>query len=295
MRCGNNKQIVKFFLLLCLCLFSGFSVACQSKPKDVAAVLQPCQELVDKEDLLAVGKCYNEQFAANPQFAVEMEETFSKSFFKKCLELKEKENYEKAIVCLEGVSVLASDSANVQLHLADSYYKLSRSFQHQDRDLLDQAETAIKQSLEINPDKSITYETYGEILESRQKFQPALESYQKALELEPKKFRLWMNVALIQEKIGDLSSAIANYHQALMLEPKDTLAFYNSAKLYEKTGNIDQAIMNFEKLLEIKKPYDDAEERLENLKKQKSQPKGKTKPQKIYQGVPNSGISTLPF
>lgn len=295
MRCGNNKQIVKIFLLICLCLFSGLSVACQSKPKDVASVLEPCQELVDKEELLAVGKFYNEQLAANPQFAVEMEARFSKSFFKKCLELKEKQNYEKAIVCLEGVSVLASHSANIQYQLARSYYEYNKTKRENDFEILDRAENAIKKSITINPDEASSHYAYGRILAQKAQFREAIAEYEKAIKLQPKTAFFWFELAITQDAINDTTSALSNYHQALMLEPENTSALYNSAKLYEKTGNIDQAISNFEKLLKIKKPYDDAEKRLENLKKQKNQPKEKTKSPEIYRGVPNNGTSTAPF
>lgn len=269
---------MKICLLICLCLFSGLAVSCQVKPKDVAAVLQPCQELVEKEDLLAVGNCYNEQLAANPQFAAEMEATFSKSFFKKCLELKEKENYEKAIVCLEGASVLASHSANIQYQLARSYYEYNKTKRENDFEILDRAENAIKKSIELNPDEASSYYVHGRILAQKAQFREAIAEYEKAIKLEPKTAFFWFELAITQDAIEDTSSALSNYHQALMLDPRNTLALYNSAKLYEKTGNIEQAIANFERLLAIKKPYDDAEERLENLKKQKSQPKEKTKP-----------------
>lgn len=276
MQCGNKQnhpaEIIRLFLLFFICCSGAFSVACQSQPKDAAAALQPCQALIDKEDILAAGECYNSVLAANPQFGKEIEETFSKSFFAKCLELKDKENYKQAIVCLEGLSILAPDVANVQFHLAGSYYRYSRSFRYQDRDLLERAETAIKKSLEINPDKAITHEIYGEILESKGDLRGAIKVHQQALKIDPKEYRLWMNLALVQEKIGDLSSAIASYYQALLLDPKNSLALYNSALLYEKTGNADKAIENFEKLLVIETHFDDAEARLENLKKQKTAP-----------------------
>ena len=296
MRCGNNKPTVKILLLICLCLVNSFSVACQSKPKNVAAVLQPCQELVDKEDFLAVGKCYNEQLAANPQFAVEMEATFFKSVFEKCIELKDKESYEKAIVCFEGASVLNSNSANTQFLLARSYYEYNKTKRRNDIEVLDRAENAIKSSLQIKPDDAEAYYVYGRIMAQKGETSEAIKKYQQATKLNPKEAFFWLKLALIQEEIGDTSSALTNYYQVLILDPKNTLALYNSANLYEKAGDVGQAIINFEKLLEIKKPYDDAEERLENLKKQGPQPKQRTQPKQKTktQGVPNDGTSTLP-
>lgn len=289
MRCGrlsNNGllKLIKFCFVFLVLVNGAFSVACQSKPRDAASILLPCQELISKDDIQAAGKCYEAALLSNPQQAGEIEEVFTKSFFEKCLEFKEKKNYQQAIICLEGLSVLAPDSANVQLQLASSYYQYHETRLYDDFELLGRAEAAIKRSLEINPEIAIAQLTYGEILRKKGNLGDALKAYQETVKLAPKDDFYWMQLALFQEKKGDSSSALISYHQVLLLDSKNTLAIYNSAKLYEKTGNRDKAIENYEKLLEIKDEYDDARERLENLKKQKNfkMPKGA-----IY-GVPSS-------
>lgn len=262
----------------------AFSASCQSKPKDVTTILAPCQVLLDKDDVQAAGKCYETVLWSNPQQADEIEETFSKSFFKKCVKFNEEKNFEQAIICLEGLSVLAPGSANVQFQLADSYYKYNKTKAYDDSDLLERAENAVKTGLKIKPEDAAAYFLLGEILVRKGNLREAIRQYQQAVKFEEKEDLYWIEMAVAQEKVGDLSSAIISYNQVLSFDSNNILALYYSAVLYEKIGNVEKAIENYERLLKIKGDFDDARERLKNLK----EPKKSKKPKGTIVGVPNS-------
>lgn len=289
MQCGKRRnnylpKLIKICFVFLILTNSAFSAACQSKPKGAASILLPCQELIDKDAIQAASKCYEEAISANPKQANEIEEVFSKSFFEKCLEFKEKKNYQQSIVCLEGLSVLTPDSANVQFQMADSYYEYNKTKTDDDFDLLERAEKAAKTGLKIKSEDAAAQFLLGEILAREGDLQGALKGYQQAVKLERKVDLYWIKMALAQEKVGDLPSAITSYYQVLQFDPNNILALYYSAVLYEKTGNLKKAIENYEKLLEIKGEFDDARERLENLKK----PKNSKTPKGSIVGVPNS-------
>lgn len=292
MQCGGNNRLPKIFeifLLFFITVCSGNLAACQSKLVDAVSILLPCQELIDKNDLIAAGKCYEGKLAANSEQSDQIEEIFSQSFFKKCVEFKEKENFGQAIVCFEGVSVIKPDSANTWFLLARSYYEYNKTKRADDLELLGRAEEAIKICLKINPTDADAHYTYGRILQQKSNWREAIAKYRQAIELQPKTFFYWIELAFAQEYLGETSSALISYYQALQLNPENESALYNSAKLYEKTGNKDQAIENYEKLLKIRAEYDDARERLEKLKEKKAEPKQKTK----IQGRANDGTSRL--
>lgn len=286
MQCGKRKnnwslKLFKFCLVALIVVSASFSAACQRKPKDAAAILAPCQQLLDKDDIQNVGECYQNAFAANPKQADEIEELFNQSFFKKCLEFKEKENYRQAIICFEGATALRPTSSNAQFQLADSYFEYNKTKRFDDFDLLDRAKQAVEAGLKLKPKDVRAQYLSGKILERKGDLRESLESYRKAVALDGKVDLFWLRMAAIQEKLGDLSAATTSYKQVFLFDPNNILALYYSAMLYEKIGDNKKAIENYEKLLKIKGKFDDARERLNELKKLKnSKP-----PKEVIQGI----------
>ena len=268
----NNIVSKSLFLLLAIIVCQSF-VACQTKEQKVAAALKQCQQLLDKDDVQAAGECYGKAIFANPDNATLISKTGEDAVFKKCIELHDKKNYKQAISCFDATTALKPEAASVYFLLADSYYQYHRESNDGTTDLLDKAEEAIKQGLEIRPDSAVAHETYGEILDAKGEYKKAVEEYKKAIKIDSKTSDYWILLALAQEKLEDYWGAVTSYKQALLIKPDETLALYNSGLLYEKLGEIDNAILSYEKLLKIKSPYDDAEQRLENLKKKREEQK----------------------
>ena len=280
MQCGKQKnngliKLFKFCLVSLIVISGAFSAACQSKPKDAAAILAPCQQQLDKDDIQNVGECYQNALAANPKQTDEIEELFNHLFYKKCVEFKERKNYKQAIICFEGADALRPDGANAKFQLADSYFEFNETKTSNDFDMLDRAQQLVEAGLEVKPKDMRARFLLGNILERKGNLSEALKVYQELVSVDSKTDIFWLRMAVVQEKLGDLSAAITSCKQVLLFKPNSTLALYHLAKLSEKMGNKDQAIKNYEKLLEIENEYDDARERLNELKKSK-----KSKPSK---------------
>ena len=264
---NRSKNIASKTLWLLLTLIACQSfVARQTKEQKATAAMQKCQQLLDKDDVLAAGDCYGTAIIANPESATEISKTGEEAFYKKCVELHDKRNYKQAIICFDATTALKPEAANVYFLLADSYYQYNKISDNGTTDLLDRAEESVQKALQIRSQSAATHGLYGQILEAKNELRQAAEQYRQAIKLDSKTFDYWIMLAVTQEKLGDDSSAISSYYQVLQIDPNQSIALYNSAKLYEKAGDIDEAIAAYEKLLETRTNYDDAEQRLKLLK-----------------------------
>lgn len=266
----SSNTVLKLTVWLCVFISCQTFAACQTKEQKVAAVLKTCQELLDKDDVAAAGDCYGTAVSANPEAAAQISKIGADAVFKKCVTLHDAKRYEPAIRCLDSMTALRPDSAHIYFLLADSYYRYHQASNDQTSELLDRAEETVKKGLAIAPDDAVAHELYGKILDARREFQKAGEQYQQAIRLDSKTPFYWLKLALAQEKSEDYEAALTSYKQVLLLDPKQSLALYNSGLLYEKLDKTDEAIAAYEKLLSIETSYDDAAQRLENLKRKKS-------------------------
>ena len=270
----NKLRLLNLGLLFCLLGSCLMSAACQTKEQKVASILNKCQQLLDKDDLDAATKCYGAAVLANPESGGEISQAGKTAVFKKCLDYKHEKEFEKSIICLEGVAALQPDSANVNFQLADSYlqYYLQkiRINKYADKDFLDKADTLVKRSIEVDSDKGVFHETYGKILKEKSDLQRSLEEYQKATQLEPNDSLYWIDLALIQEKLGKNEEALNSYKQALIVEPNDTDALYFLGVLYEKMGRLGEAIEIIERQNKIEPPNEETLQRLRGLKERQN-------------------------
>jgi len=264
---NQSKIIASKTLLLLLTLIACQSfVACQTKEQKATAAMRQCQQLLDKDEVLAAGDCYGTAIIANPASATEISKTGEEAVYKKCVELHDKRNYKQAVICFDAVTALKPDSWSVYFLLADSYYQYNKISDNGTTDLLDRAEAAIKQGLELRPESAESHSLYGDILNLKGEVKKALSEYKQAIKIKPKEILFWIEQAIVQEKLGEDTEAINSYNQVLQLDSKQTIALYNSGLIYEKQGKTDEAIAAYEKLLQIKTEYDDAGQRLKLLK-----------------------------
>ena len=73
------------------------------------------------------------------------------------------------------------------------------------------------------------------------KFDEAIELYQKALEIDPKYGDALHGLALCYQAKGDIDSAIEVTKRYIEQEPEDILAFTNLSMFYQKKGMIKEA------------------------------------------------------
>lgn len=264
----NKTAAIKLSFAAFICCICLSAISCQSKKENVTAALEKCQSFLKSDKILAANRCWIKTFIDYPENTKLISDTREKKLFAKCVELQdEKRKFGKAIICLKGMSLHKPNDAKVQLYLANSYLDFYKSKEIKNKTLLKEATVAIKKSIKLAPDKAISHETYGRILTQLGNSKEALTELEKATYLAPDKFLYWMTLALFHKGNGDSYSAIKNYKRVLGLNPRYTLALYDLGVLYEKVGKIKEAIKSYEKLLSIRKSYEDAQERLDRLKK----------------------------
>lgn len=246
---------------------SLISVSCQTKEQKVAAASKKCQQLLDKDDLDAATKCYGAAILTNPSSSGEISKAGEAAVFKKCNEFWLSKNFEKSIICYEGVKALNANNSNIWFPLAHSYYEYYKLLKDKDVDLLNKAEEAVKIDLKMKPDDPKPHGLYGSILREYGDWAAAEKEYKELLKLDPKAGYFWVSLAYVQEKAGKHTEAIQSCEQSLKIDPNDIDALYVLGEIYSRIGETSKAVNTFERLLEIKPDYEDTRQRLENLKK----------------------------
>lgn len=80
---------------------------------------------------------------------------------------------------------------------------------------LQNAETHLREAIEIEPGQWILHSNLGNLLFDRGKPTEAIESFKKALELSPKNFKVLLSQGKVQEMIGKFTEARLSYGRAL--------------------------------------------------------------------------------
>ena len=100
------------------------------------------------------------------------------------------------------------------------------------------------QSAEIYLNKAIS-------LAELERFEEALECYDKATTLEPNDSLLWYNKGVVLTDLERFDDAIINYEKAISIQPDYADAWYNKAELLKHQGLEDEANNCFNKVKEI--------------------------------------------
>ena len=84
-----------------------------------------------------------------------------------------------------------------------------------------------------------------------QRYQEAIDAYDKAIEIQPNDAMIWTEkgVALGYQKQYD--AAIAACDRAIKINPRYFLAWYNKAGCYAEQQNVDLAIENLRQAVKI--------------------------------------------
>jgi tetratricopeptide (TPR) repeat protein len=90
------------------------------------------------------------------------------------------------------------------------------------------------------PDKEELYDEAVDLY-ADQKYDEAIEVYNRALEIDPKFTDAVHGLVMCYQAKGDLDTAIELTKRYIEQEPEDILAFTNLSMLYQKKGMIKEA------------------------------------------------------
>ncbi len=144
------------------------------------------------------------------------------------------------------------DSPEGYFQRGNNYYKAGD---------LDNAVTAFKQAVALNPKYVAAYANLGAVYYAQQKLDLAEESYLKAIELAPNDADIIYNLGAIyvQEALATNSSinqeklvlATEKINRAIELNPNLAAPYYGLGVVNRASGNTEDAIKAFETFLEL--------------------------------------------
>jgi O-antigen biosynthesis protein len=154
---------------------------------------------------------------------------------------------QKQSSCLDRVnpqgSLIGQERNNSQLSssLAAARIYLEQATSYCEEKKWSEAIHSCQQALNIDPNFTEAYKTWGNILQRMGKSTEALGYYAKALEIEPGLADVYANVGSIYAQKEKWDNAIVYYQKAIAFNPKFAGAYRNLAKVWTKIGQLDKA------------------------------------------------------
>ena len=87
----------------------------------------------------------------------------------------------------------------------------------------------------------------GIALVQQEKYDEALEAFNKSIELDPENSTLWENKCLTLTLLGRYSDAIQACDKAIEIDPCNVLAWYNKGTVFKLLGNATAADRAFDR------------------------------------------------
>ena len=92
----------------------------------------------------------------------------------------------------------------------------------------------------------------GNTLYSLEKYEDAVDSYNKSLHIDPGNSTAWNNKGLALGRTGKLDEAIGCYDRALKINTDDHIVLNNKGSVLYKKGDIEAALQCYRSALELK-------------------------------------------
>lgn len=92
---------------------------------------------------------------------------------------------------------------------------------------LQEAETLLRQAVEIYPHDASIYYNLGNCLDGQRKYADAIQDYKRAIAIEPRYLKAHYNLGLAYDHMKNYSQAEVSYRKVLQLNPNDGGALFN--------------------------------------------------------------------
>jgi Tfp pilus assembly protein PilF/4-amino-4-deoxy-L-arabinose transferase-like glycosyltransferase len=132
---------------------------------------------------------------------------------------------------------------------AKHYSNLGMVYHRQGK--LDEAVSALKKSLSIDPYGVEAHYNLGNVYFARGLFNQAINEYKEALKINPDFAEAYNNLGMVYGKQELLDEAISQFTNVLTADPDFADAYYNRGTAYGKKGLLDEAIADLKKSLSI--------------------------------------------
>lgn len=122
-----------------------------------------------------------------------------------------------------------------------------------------------EKAIVLNPAYAEAYGNIAFIYEKMGKNEDALAMYKKALEVGENVIGIYNNLGIFYYNLGKFNEAIAVYHKAIETRPDYPDTYNNFGNVYEKINKLNEAAASYLKAIELKPDYAEAYYNLANL------------------------------
>ena len=124
------------------------------------------------------------------------------------------------------------------------------------------AAECFRQSLAINPNNAMVHTNLGNILLEQNFFEEAVASYGEALGLDPNLGLAHIGLGRANRNKGHLEDACENFLKAIALNPESAEAHNSLGAVFKDLGRLDEAITSYQKAIDLKSNYAEAHSNL---------------------------------
>lgn len=113
---------------------------------------------------------------------------------------------------------------------------LARGEQLLEAGALAEAESVLRQALELDPRSARARSKLGIALARQGRYEEAIEAFRRAVEFDPLYAPAYSNLGVVYQELGRLDEALAAYRKAIEVDPDYWIAHQNLAALYKQRG-----------------------------------------------------------
>ena len=118
-------------------------------------------------------------------------------------------------------------------------------------DQLEEAETAIRAAVSIEPAKENYLNTYGVILRKNNRIEEAVRSYELVIKLQPDFADVYYNCGNALNELDRKVEAVARFKRCLEINPSHASAHHNCANSLRDLKEVDEALEHYSRSSEL--------------------------------------------
>ncbi|MCA2812917.1 MAG: tetratricopeptide repeat protein [Microcystis sp. M090S1] len=163
-------------------------------------------------------------------------------------EREARENYEQALTVINQAISLVPNNPNYYNEKWGILSELKR---------YDEGLAAITQAIDLAP-RAAWYVNRGILYRRQQKYELALDDYNKAIELNPNHANAYNNRGNLYQDLQKYELALDDFNKAIEINPNFAILYYNRGVLYRLQEKYDLALSDYSKAIDINPNFAEA-------------------------------------